>query len=251
MSIVEKVNKTRYTLKEILKDEWDTSSIPDLSDTEIQKIYSVPSAKNTNLALFGPASGCNFTLKHLKIPSHKLHVIYFNLPEIGRHNSKVTKAACDKLNNLYQSELIDFEDSIYVIINDNVSESLEKSFSELNVSLQNGFQERELDENIVAEMKENDCFLQNKHFRNVHVFDINHLTNDITKHRLVPKHFSIRDKKEIEEILVKCNASINQFPIISKTEIMAKLTRLAPGDICKIIRKSPKCGEYPFYRVCK
>ena len=91
MNIVEKVNKTRYTLKEILKEEWDTSTIADLSDTEIQKIYSIPSAKNSNLALFGPASGCNFTLKHLKIPSHKLHVIYFNLPEIGRQNSKVTK----------------------------------------------------------------------------------------------------------------------------------------------------------------
>ena len=54
MNIVEKVNKTRYTLKEILKEEWDTSTIGDLSDTEIQKIYSIPSAKNSNLALFGP-----------------------------------------------------------------------------------------------------------------------------------------------------------------------------------------------------
>lgn len=251
MNIVEKVNKTRYTLKEILKEEWDTSTIADLSDTEIHKIYSIPSAKNSNLALFGPASGCNFTLKHLKIPSHKLHVIYFNLPEIGRQNSKVTKAACEKLNNLYQSEVIDFEDSLYIIINDTVSESLEKSFIELNALLQNGFNERQLSEDIITEMKENNYPLENKHFRNVHIFDINHFTNDITKHRLVPKHIPIRNKKEIEEIFIKCNANNNQFPIISKTEIMAKITRLAPGDICKIIRKSPKCGEYPFYRVCR
>ena len=24
-----------------------------------------------------------------------------------------------------------------------------------------------------------------------------------------------------------------------------------PGDICKIMRKSKTCGEYPYYRVCK
>ena len=77
MNIVEKVNKTRYTLKEILEDEWDVSSIADLSDNEIHKIYSIPSSKNSNLALFGPASGCNFSLNHRKIQSHKLHIIYY------------------------------------------------------------------------------------------------------------------------------------------------------------------------------
>ena len=31
--------------------------------------------------------------------------------------------------NLYKSELVDFEDSLIVIINDNISESLEKKLS--------------------------------------------------------------------------------------------------------------------------
>ena len=251
MNIIEKVNKTRYTLKEILEAEWDVSSIADLSDNEIHKIYSIPSSKNSSLALFGPASGCNFSLKHLKIPSHKLHIIYFNLPEIGRQNSKVTKAACEKLNNLYQSELINFEDSLFVIINDTISESLEKSFTTLNMGLQNGLKVAGLNKDIISEMEENDYPLENNHFRNVHLFDINHFTNNITKHRLVPEHIPIRNKKEIKKILTECNCTINQFPIISKTEVMSKMIRLAPGDICKIMRKSPKCGEYPFYRVCK
>lgn len=251
MNIIEKVNKTRYTLKKLLDNEWDVSSIADLSDNEIQKIYSIPSSKNSNLALFGPASGCNFSLKHRKIPSHKLHIIYFNLPEIGRQNSKVTKAACEKLNNLYQSELIDFEDSLFIIINDNISESLEKSFTSLNLNLQNSLQGIGLNEEIISEMKKNNFPLENKHFRNVHLLDINQLTNNIMEHRLIPKHIPIRDKEEINKILNKCNCTINQFPIISKTEMMSKIIRLAPGDICKIIRKSSKCGEYPFYRVCK
>ena len=64
MNIIQKVNRTRYTLKEILDEEWDTSTIADLSDQEIEKIYSVPSAKNKSLSTFGVASGCNYSLKH-------------------------------------------------------------------------------------------------------------------------------------------------------------------------------------------
>ena len=251
MNIVEKVNRTRYTLKELLKDEWNVSTIADLSDSEIEKIYSIPSSKNTNLALFGPASGCNFSLEHRKIPSHKLHIIYFNLPEIGRQNSKVTKAACEKLNNLYKSDLINFEDSLYIIINDVISESLEKSFNDLNINLQNGLKEQGLSEDIISEMKNNDFPLENKHFRNIHLFNINNLTNNLTKHRLVPKHEPIRNRKEIEKILYQCNCTIYQCPIILKTDIISKFIRLAPGDLCKITRKSSKCGTYPFYRVCK
>ena len=61
----------------------------------------------------------------------------------------------------------------------------------------------------------------------------------------------IRNRKEIEKILYQCNCTINQCPIILKTDIISKFIRLAPGDLCKITRKSSKCGTYPFYRVCK
>ena len=39
MKKTEKINKSRYTLKEILSDEWDTSVIPDYTTSEIEKIY--------------------------------------------------------------------------------------------------------------------------------------------------------------------------------------------------------------------
>ena len=35
MNIIEKVNRSRYTLKEVLSTEWDTSVVPDLSIQEI------------------------------------------------------------------------------------------------------------------------------------------------------------------------------------------------------------------------
>ena len=249
--IIEKVNNTRYTLKEILKDEWDTSTISDLSNIEVEKIYTTPASKIKSLSLFGVASGCNFTLKHKLIPSHNLHVIYYNFPEIGRLNSKVTKSACDKLIKLYEEELIQFEDSLLVIINDTISESLENSFNILNNRLQSELDDKGLNEDIINEMKENNYPLRNPHFRNVHLFTVNNLTNNILKHRLVPKMTPIRKSEDINKILELCNSSINQLPIILKDDIISKIIRLAPGDICKIIRKSSKSGDYPFYRVCK
>ena len=67
----------------------------------------------------------------------------------------------------------------------------------------------------------------------------------------MPTHRVIRDKKSIDEILTKCNCNLNQLPVIMKTDIMAKLNRLAVGDVIEIIRKSEKTGESIFYRVCK
>jgi DNA-directed RNA polymerase subunit H (RpoH/RPB5) len=261
MNIIEKVNKSRYTLKELLKEEWSTESIADLSYSEMEKIYAVPSAKNKSLSVFGVAAGCNFSLEHKFIPTHKLHIIYYNFPEVGRVSSKITKSACDKIMNLYKDESIDFEDSLLIIINDKISESLEKSFLELNVTLQNDYEDKNIVDKIVDEMKDNDYPLQKKHLRNVHIFNIDSLTNNLLKHRLVPEHQVIRDHTSIQQILTNCNCNGNQLPIILKTDMVSKLKRLATGDICIIIREGSKTessvktkiksGEYPFYRICK
>uniref|UniRef100_A0A6C0L3B2 RNA polymerase subunit H/Rpb5 C-terminal domain-containing protein n=1 Tax=viral metagenome TaxID=1070528 RepID=A0A6C0L3B2_9ZZZZ len=253
MDIVDKVNNSRYTLKSILSDEWDTSTIADLSREEIEKMYTVPSS-STSLIPLGNASGCNFSIRHKHIPSHRLHIIYFNFPEIGRQSSKVTKSACDKIESLYSSGMIDFEDSVFVIINDNVSESLEKSFTDLNIRLMNELEaNQDIDsmEQIKKEMEENNFPLQIRHFRNVYIFGIDGLTNNMLQHRLVPKHKQIRDPDEIQKVLTRCNCSLQQLPIILKNDAISKLKRLTTGDVCEITRKSVKCGQYPFYRVCK
>jgi len=251
MDIIDKINNTRYTLKEVLVDEWNVEDVPDLSSSEIDRLYGLPESMDSNTSPFGIASGCNLTLTHKVLPSHKLHVIYYNFPEIGRMGSKVTKSVCDKIINYYSSESIQQDDSILLIINDVVSESLMKSFDKLNVDLQNIYYESSISDDIIKEMKDNSHFLENKHFRNVHIFGINSLTNNLLKHRLVPKHDVVRNRKQIEEILQTCNCSLGQLPIILKNDIISKLLRLSPGDICDIKRKSRKSGEYSFYRVCK
>ena len=40
MNIIEKVNRTRYTLKELLENEWDVSKLSDLSIAEVEKMYN-------------------------------------------------------------------------------------------------------------------------------------------------------------------------------------------------------------------
>mgnify|MGYP001280130803 CR=1 FL=1 len=251
MNIIDKVTNSRGTLKEILSGEWNTNTIPELSNIEIEKIYNIPSSKNKSIAQFGIASGCNFSLEHRFIKPYKLHIIYYNFPEIGRNSSKVTKSICDKLKSLYISELISPYDSIFVIINDNISPSLEESITELNINLQNDLESIELSDSIIQEMKENNFPLEKKHFRNITLLDINSITNNLLKHRLIPAHKAVRDKKSIKEILEKCNCTVNQLPIILKNDTVSKYLRLSPGDICEITRTSIKVGKVPFYRICR
>ena len=47
-------------------------------------------------------------------------------------------------------------------------------------------------------MSENNISLEPKHFKNIHLFNINNLTNNILKHRLVPPHKAIRERKDID-----------------------------------------------------
>lgn len=248
MNIIDKINKTRYSLKEILEDDWNTSTIKDLSNDEIKKIYEIKESKNSPL---GTATGCNFSLSHKLLPSHKLHIIYYNFPEIGRVGTKVTKSCSDKILNLYNSDLFNFDDSVFIIINEKLTDSIEQSIERLNIHLQSELKEKNLRDEILKEIRKNKLNLEFKHFSNVHIFNINSLTNNLLKHRLVPKHRAIRDNNEIKEILDKTNCSLNQLPIIHKNDAMSKLVRLAPGDVCEILRTSKQCGEYNYYRLCK
>lgn len=71
---------------------------------------------------------------------------------------------------------------------------------------------------------------------------------DIEKHELVPKHI-ILNEQEKEEILKKYGISVRQLPRISVSDPMIKLLNGKPGDVVKIVRKSPTAGESIYYRV--
>lgn len=241
MSILKKINQSRYTLKEYLKDEWHVETIQDYSEEEIEELY-YSSGKGNNIQ-FGNASGCNFTVKHKKYDWHNLHVIYYNFPEISKPPIKITKDCAKKIKNLYETDLSP-EDSVLVIILENISDNLESAISELYYNGQEYLLEYSRDKDYL-----NDVNLS--HIRNMHIFRLEHLTKDLRVHKYVPKHICIRDKSIIQIILDDTNTNINQLPIIPRDDIQAKILRLAPGDICKIIRVTETGGELPYYRVCK
>lgn len=248
---IRKINQTRYNLKKYLSDEWDISPIIDYSDNEIEKLYRTnkPISSSTN---FGNASGCDFTLNHKYINNHRIHIIYYNFPELGKPSVKINKTCSDKLNKLYKEEIINSEDSLLVILYNKISENLDKSIEDLYLKGQDELKNSGLSEIIHSE---NEKLKKNKynysHFKNVHLFHLDLLAIDITQHCKVPKHEAIRNQDEIDEILKKCNASINQLPVILRKDPMAKILRLAPGDICKITRSSKTAGEIEYFRVCK
>ena len=250
MHLLDKVHHSRLTLKEILQEEWDTSTIQDVSLSKLEEMY-------TTQGITYMETGCNFTLSHKKIPSHKLHVIYYNFPELHMTGTKINKTECDKLREMYQQDGFDDdnsifakEDSLLVIINEPVSENIamnfEKMYSTGLSELKDG-----LSEQIQKEMKESKYVMDTNYFRNVHIFSIDTLVRNLLNHSLVPKHTAIRDKKEIQTILKKTNALPHQLPIILRTDPMAKLIRLCPGNLCRIDRTSSKSGESVYYRICK
>ena len=252
MKKTEKINRSRYTLKEILSEEWDTSVIPGYSNAEIEKMYH--NSDNPFVNTFGFGFNCNIILNHNKISNYRLLVLYVNFKDNDKPSQKVNDKLRNKIKNLYEEKYINPCDSIMIIVDEKVSESIEKYIHTLNIELQTEINTHGLTTEIQEEMEGKMTLgeeLSLKHFKNVYCLNIDSLTNNLMKHSLIPKHKVIRDRKTINEILEKCNCSANQLPIILKTDIMCKLNRVSQGDILDIKRNSIKCGEYPFYRLCK
>ena len=250
-STIQKINKSRYNLQKYLNGEWFTDEIKDYSDLEIEKLYK-SSQHIKNGIYFGAASGCNITLYHKKIPSHRLHIIYYNFPEIGKPAVKINKQCAEKLNKLYDENVISIEDSLIIILLNPVTENLEKSIEDLYNSGQEDLIKNGLSETIHLE---NEALDENKynnyHFKNVHIHHLDTLSIDILQHSKVPKHIIIRNNNEIQKICDKCNCRRDQLPVIERNDAIGKRLRIAPGDICRIIRVTTNVGEVDYYRICK
>jgi DNA-directed RNA polymerase subunit H (RpoH/RPB5) len=249
MDLINKITNSRTTLKKCLDEEWDTSNISDYSMTEIETLYNLKKYKGD--LNFGVASNLNITLTHKKLNKHKLHIIYYNFPELNSPNIKITKQCGDKMLSLYNSEIINPEDSIIIIINENITENIAKTIEDIYNKGQEYLLINNLSDEIIEQNEKLDENKYNmKHFRNIHIFQLDNLSIDIGLHTIVPKHESVRFEPDKKKIHKSTNTTEDQLPIILRTDPMAKLLRLAPGDICKITRKSQRCGEYLYYRIC-
>ena len=249
MNEIQKITKSRENLKEILGEyDWDVSSLPIYSEKEIEELYSNDLSKNSQLNVLGIAAPCAFTLSHKYIPSYDLHVIYYNFPELGKSSSKVTKSIIDKILKLYADEVFKPDDSLLILINDPVSDTVQGIIDNLNIQLKVGYS---ISTTLQEEMKQSNIQLSEQHFKNVFIFDIRMFVTNLMKHEMLPKCIPIREKSKIDEILRNCNSTRKQMPIIHRNDNIGKMLRLVPGDVCKYIRKSPNCGEYEYYRICR
>ena len=98
MHLLEKIYYSRKTLRELLDNEWTVDTIQDSIFKRIRD--NVYQSKNDSYI----DSGCNLTLNNKFIPSHKLHIIYYNFPELHRTGTKINKTCCDKLTALYKKK---------------------------------------------------------------------------------------------------------------------------------------------------
>ena len=69
----------------------------------------------------------------------------------------------------------------------------------------------------------------------------------ITNHIFQPRH-EILSKNEAQEVLKKYNTKPSQLPYIMLSDKGLEDLDVRPGDIIKIIRKSPTAGESVYYR---
>ena len=252
MHLLEKIYNSRNTLRELLSNEWDTDIIHDLSLQELEIMYN---NLNENSYI---NSGCNITLSNSNIPSHKLHIIYYNFPELHRSGTKINKTCCDKLLALYEKEGFEGEgtyfkkeDSILVIINEPISDPIEKGVETMFIKGQSELTKYGLSDNIKHEMKKNKFMMKQSYFRNVHIFHLDTLVHNLLKHKLQPTFEVIRDEEQINNIYEKTNSNPQLLPVILRTDPIAKLIRLCPEDICKITRVSKSSGHSVYYRICK
>lgn len=249
METIRKINMTRKHLKSYLEDEWDMSEVNDLSDKEIEIMYNSKVPHKSQFSSLGQATGCNFSLEHKYIPSHILHVIYFQFPELGEPPLKLTKICADKIKALYESGTMDADESLVIIIANPISDTVSVAMEETQLFLTQELLRKGITDEIASELEEVSGMYDKRHLANIHLFSLDHLSIDIRNHVLVPRHECIRDEGIIQEILSNCNATRDQFPIIQRTDPQAKIMRMAPGDICKIMRRT-LAGEVSTFRVC-
>lgn len=72
-------------------------------------------------------------------------------------------------------------------------------------------------------------------------------TFNVLNHVLVPRHILLT-KEEAEELLERYHVKPYQLPYIKASDPAAKAIGAKPGDIIKVIRRSPTAGEAVAYR---
>jgi DNA-directed RNA polymerase subunit H (RpoH/RPB5) len=255
-SLIERVYKSRNTIRDIYKDyEWDASSIPDLLPKDLESMFNVYNTTDSSLLPIG--DGLAFTLKlpHMFIEDHNLVVIYYNISNDNEKQTKTTRSIVDRIKQLYETDYINTDDQLLVLVNDPQNESLHKLNHMISHEIKNDYTyNSKFNKYIYDPNNHNEDSLKRYNeniFRHCVLLSLDIFQINILKHELVPKHEIIYDKRDIKDLYKKYNMTEQQIPVISKLDIISKIIRLCIGDVCKIIRQSKTSGDSLYFRICR
>ena len=82
----------------------------------------------------------------------------------------------------------------------------------------------------------------------IEIFSENELSYNVSKHCLVPKHRALM-KSELNDILLYYKCSLNNFPIILKTDPISRYYDFKRGQLIEVTRSSETNGIYKSYRL--
>lgn len=100
---------------------------------------------------------------------------------------------------------------------------------------------------LVASGRYTNAAKQNAKKKNIELLPKSFPVFDIFEHVLVPKH-EILTPEEREKVLAQYRVKPYQLPQIKASDPAVKAIGAKPGDIIRIIRKSPTAGEHIAYR---
>ncbi|MDO8643165.1 MAG: DNA-directed RNA polymerase subunit H [Candidatus Woesearchaeota archaeon] len=69
----------------------------------------------------------------------------------------------------------------------------------------------------------------------------------VTNHVLIPEHQKLSDKDK-QELFATYHITLKDLPKILPTDPAIQPLSVKPGDVVKILRKSPTAGDAIFYR---
>jgi DNA-directed RNA polymerase subunit H (RpoH/RPB5) len=211
-SIISQIYQSRKTILELMNEQgFDVTGYSNFSVTEVNAMK-----QNNQLDMLLESKNTSSSEKSSN--KKKTYIRYYLAKTIRPINIH------EMIDDLFMlTETLKKEDTLYIIIKDNVNETL------------------------INELK--DIWERDGIF--IVIENIKCLQFNILKHILVPPHHVINNDFEIENIMKKYNIIDKiQFPDISRFDPVARAICLRPGQLCNIIRPSKTAIESNYYRIC-
>lgn len=211
-NIISQICQSRKTILELMNEQgFDVSGYSNFSVTEVNSMK-----QNNQLDMLLETK--NISSSEKSSIKKKIYIRYYLAKTIRPTNIH------EMIDDLFiLTETLKKEDTLYIIIKDNVNETL------------------------INELK--DIWERDGIF--IVIENIKCLQFNILRHILVPPHRIIDNDFEIENIMKKYNIIDKiQFPDISRFDPVARAICLRPGQICNITRPSKTAIESNYYRIC-